>query len=395
VALVKPEINSIAKIKVIGVGGGGNNALNTMITQDKIQGVEFIAINTDLQALLASNAPTKIQIGEKVTRGLGSGANPDMGRQAAEESRERIRELLIDTDMVFITAGMGGGTGTGAAPVVAELAKESGALTVAVVTKPFPFEGTRRLVQAEEGIDKLKDKVDTLIVIPNARILDVIDVKTPLGEAFKIADSVLSQGVAGIADLITTPGLINVDFADVRTIMTDAGSTLMGTGVARGENRAQQAARQAITSPLLETSIDGARGILFNIIGGPDMSMAEVNEAAKIIAESADADANIIFGATVKMDMKEEIRISVIATGFDESRKRMINFVSRPAQPAPTPSYQQPQQNQNEYSGGYRPLSSSTQEQPAPVTPPKENKIGNADDGYNDELDIPAFLRNK
>lgn len=394
-ALVKPEINSIAKIKVIGVGGGGNNALNTMITQDKIQGVEFIAINTDLQALLASNAPTKIQIGEKVTRGLGSGANPDMGRQAAEESRERIRELLIDTDMVFITAGMGGGTGTGAAPVVAELAKESGALTVAVVTKPFPFEGTRRLVQAEEGIDKLKDKVDTLIVIPNARILDVIDVKTPLGEAFKIADSVLSQGVAGIADLITTPGLINVDFADVRTIMTDAGSTLMGTGVARGENRAQTAARQAITSPLLETSIDGARGILFNIIGGPDMSMAEVNEAAKIIAESADADANIIFGATVKMDMKDEIRISVIATGFDESRKRMINFVSRPAQPAPTPSYQQPSQTQSEFSSGYRPLSSSTQEPTPQAAPVKENKIGNAEDGYNDELDIPAFLRNK
>jgi cell division protein FtsZ len=297
--------------------------------------------------------------------------------------------------MVFITAGMGGGTGTGAAPVVAELAKESGALTVAVVTKPFPFEGTRRLVQAEEGIDKLKDKVDTLIVIPNARILDVIDVKTPLGEAFKIADSVLSQGVAGIADLITTPGLINVDFADVRTIMTDAGSTLMGTGLARGENRAQQAARQAITSPLLETSIDGARGILFNIIGGPDMSMSEVNEAAKIIAESADADANIIFGATVKMDMKEEIRISVIATGFDESRKRMINFVSRPAQPTqPTPSYSQNQQS-SEYSGGYKPLSSSTQQESEQPVPPKENKVTSPEDGYNDELDIPAFLRNK
>jgi cell division protein FtsZ len=395
VALVKPEINSFAKIKVIGVGGGGNNALNTMIVHDQIQGVEFIAVNTDMQALLASHAQTKMQIGEKVTRGLGSGANPGIGEEAAEESKEKIRDLLLDTDMVFITAGMGGGTGTGAAPVIAEIAKNTGALTVAVVTKPFPFEGTRRMVQAEEGIDKLKDKVDTLIVIPNQRILDVIDAKTPLQDAFRIADSVLSQGVQGIADLITTPGLINVDFADVRTIMTDAGSTLMGTGVASGENRAAQAARMAVTSPLLETSIDGARGILFNIIGGPNMSMTEVNEAAKIISEAADTDANIIFGATLKPEMKDELKISVIATGFDESRRRLQGFVSRanspfvPDQPMGTESVDRRRQQEQEVDESE--IKSEAQSENDEVA----KKIQHTEVDIADELDIPAFLRNK
>ncbi len=393
--LVKPEINSIAKIKVVGVGGGGNNALNTMINQDKIQGVEFIAVNTDLQALLHSNANTKLQIGEKVTRGLGSGANPEVGQQSAEESRDRIREVLMDTDMVFITAGMGGGTGTGAAPVVAEIAKEAGALTVAVVTKPFMFEGTRRMVQAEEGIDRLKDKVDTLIVIPNQRLLDVVDDKMSLTDAFRIVDSVLSQGVQGIADLITTPGLINVDFADVRTIMTNAGSTLMGTGKASGENRAQTAARAAITSPLLETSIDGARGILFNITGGPNMTMAEVNLAARIIAEAADSDANIIFGATIKEDMKDDIKISVIATGFDESRRRLQGFISRSQSPFVPPM--------NSTAPAYRPLNTNGVDN-TPVRQPDLNqqtvadvkaKVQHDEVDINNELDIPAFLRNK
>lgn len=388
-ALVKPEINSFAKIKVIGVGGGGNNALNTMIVHDKIQGVEFIAVNTDMQALLASQASTKMQIGEKSTRGLGSGANPDVGEQAAEESKEKIRELLLDTDMVFITAGMGGGTGTGATPVIAEIAKASGALTVAVVTKPFPFEGTRRMVQAEEGIEKLKDKVDTLIIIPNQRILDVIDAKTSLTDAFRVADSVLSQGVQGIADLITTPGLVNVDFADVRTIMTEAGSTLMGTGIGQGENRAVQAARMAITSPLLETSIDGARGILFNVIGGPNMSLTEVNEAAKIIAEAADADANIIFGATIKPDIKDEIKISVIATGFDEGRRRLQGFVNRTQSPFVP-------QNSEPTVPRYQPLSPAMEDRPEQIPNPElTKKIQHTEVDISDELDIPAFLRNK
>lgn len=403
--LVKPEINSIAKIKVIGVGGGGNNALNTMINQDKIQGVEFIAVNTDLQALLHSNANTKLQIGEKVTRGLGSGANPEIGQESAEESRDRIREVLMDTDMVFITAGMGGGTGTGAAPVVAEIAKEAGALTVAVVTKPFIFEGTRRMVQAEEGIEKLKDKVDTLIVIPNQRLLDVVDDKMSLTDAFRIVDSVLSQGVQGIADLITTPGLINVDFADVRTIMTNAGSTLMGTGKASGENRAQTAARAAITSPLLETSIDGARGILFNITGGPNMTMAEVNMAARIIAEAADADANIIFGATIKEDVKDELKISVIATGFDESRRRLQGFINRsqsPFIPSHRPISSMDHQSINT-SNNVPTINGLSQNQPVQSNPDPTTttvadmkaKVQHDEVDISNELDIPAFLRNK
>lgn len=318
--LVKPSNTTFAKIKVVGVGGGGGNAVNSMIDSNQIQGVEFITVNTDAQALLTSKADTKLQIGSNFTKGLGSGADPEVGKQAAEESREKIKDLLFDSDMVFITAGMGGGTGTGASPVIAEIAKETGALTVAVVTKPFSFEGIRRMQSAEEGIDGLKEKVDTLIVIPNQRLMDVVDKKMTLLDAFRLADNVLGQGVQGISDLITIPGLINVDFADVKTIMLDSGSALMGIGEASGENRAATAARMAISSPLLEVSIEGAKGILYNITGGPDMTMTEVSDASAIIANAADPDANIIFGATVQEDRGTTIKISVIATGFDENQ---------------------------------------------------------------------------
>ncbi len=328
--LVKPDSARIAKIKVVGVGGGGGNAVSSMVENGEIRGVEFIAINTDTQVLLLNKAPTKLQIGEKLTKGLGSGGDPSIGLQAAEESREKIKEVLIDSDMVFITAGMGGGTGTGACPVVAQIAKEAGALTVAIVTKPFHFEGTRRGVVAEEGIEKLKENVDALIVIPNQRLMDVIDRKMSLAEAFKVVDSVLEQGVSGIAELITTPGLINVDFADVKTVMKDSGTALLGIGTGVGENRAQMAARAATTSPLLDLSIEGATGVLFNITGGRDLTMFEVDEAARIISNSADADANIIFGAVIKEDLTDQIRITVVATGFDETRSRIAGISQAP-----------------------------------------------------------------
>lgn len=335
-ALVKPDVGRFAKIKVIGVGGGGGNALNSMVQSGAINGVDFIAVNTDAQVLLTNLANTKIQIGENLTRGLGSGGDPSIGLQAAEESREKIKEYLIDSDMIFITAGMGGGTGTGAAPIIAEVAKEQGALTVAIVTKPFAFEGTRRMVNAEEGIENLKTKVDTLIVIPNQRLLDVVDRKMTLLEAFRVADSVLNQGVQGISDIITKPGLINVDFADVKAIMKDAGSALMGIGTGVGDSRSQMAARAAISSPLLEVSIDGAKGVLFNITGGPDMTMIEVDEAAKIIGEAADADANIIFGAAIDDKLIDQMKITVIATGFDETRSRLAGMVTRTRPVAPS-----------------------------------------------------------
>jgi cell division protein FtsZ len=328
-ALVKPDVGRLARIKVIGLGGGGGNALNSMISVGTITGVDFIAVNTDAQVLLTNLAESKLQIGENLTKGLGSGGNPEIGSQAAEESREKVKEFLLDSDMVFITAGMGGGTGTGAAPIVAEVAKEIGALTVAIITKPFAFEGARRMVNAEEGITKLKEKVDTLIVIPNQRLMDVVDRKMTLLEAFRVADSVLTQGVQGISEIITVPGLINVDFADVKTIMREAGSALMGIGTGVGENRAQMAARAAVSSPLLEVSIEGAKGILFNIIGGPDMTMIEVDEAARIISEAADADANIIFGAAINEKLVDQMKITVIATGFDEARSRLANMMSR------------------------------------------------------------------
>lgn len=325
--LVKPDIGRFAKIKVMGIGGGGANAVTSMAVNSQIKGVDFIAVNTDAQALLGVQAPTKLQIGEDLTKGLGAGGNPEIGRQAAEESREKIKALLSDSDMVFLTCGMGGGTGTGATPIVAEIAKELGTLTVGVVTKPFHFEGTRRMAQAEEGIIDLKGKLDTVIVIPNQRLLEIIDKKMTLLEAFRVVDSVLTQAVQGIADLITIPGLVNVDFADVRSIMTNAGSALMGIGTGVGENRAVTAARTATSSPLLDMSIQGAKGVLFNIIGGADMTMNEVDEAAKLISDSVDPDANIIFGATVDENRVDEIQITVIATGFDEQRKRLEKLV--------------------------------------------------------------------
>ncbi|HEY8391159.1 MAG TPA: cell division protein FtsZ [Capillibacterium sp.] len=311
-----------ATIKVIGVGGGGTNAVNRMI-EAGLQGVEFIAINTDGQALLRSKADVRLRIGDQLTKGLGAGANPEIGRQAAEESREEIKSVLENADMVFITAGMGGGTGTGAAPIIAELAKEAGALTVGVVTKPFNFEGKVRMAQAEEGVKALEERVDTLITIPNERLFQIVDKRTSFIEAFKFADDVLRQGVQGISDLITITGLINVDFADVKTIMNNAGSALMGIGVARGENRAAEAAKTAVSSPLLETSIAGAKGILLNVTGSSDLGLFEINEAASIITEAADPDANIIFGAVIDDKQGDEIRITVIATGFRQKKQRL------------------------------------------------------------------------
>lgn len=314
---IELELDQFASIKVIGIGGGGNNAVNRMI-QAGLRGVEFIAVNTDAQALQMSMSANKIQIGAKLTKGLGAGANPEIGKKAAEESREEIEQALRGADMVFVTAGMGGGTGTGAAPIVAEIAKELGALTVGVVTKPFTFEGRKRMQQAEAGIVELKTKVDTLITIPNDRLLQVVDKNTSIVEAFRIADDVLRQGVQGISDLIAVPGLINLDFADVKTIMKDAGSALMGIGSASGDNRAVEAARIAISSPLLETSIEGARGVLLNITGGTSLGLFEVNEAAEIIAQAADPEANIIFGAVIEERMEDEVRVTVIATGFEQ-----------------------------------------------------------------------------
>ncbi|WP_346354574.1 cell division protein FtsZ [Azotosporobacter soli] len=310
------DLDRFASIKVIGVGGGGNNAVNRMIAAG-LNGVEFIAVNTDAQALLHAQAPYRIQIGEKLTKGLGAGANPEIGEKAAQESRDEIIKALRGADMVFVTAGMGGGTGTGAAPVVAECAKEVGALTVGVVTKPFSFEGRRRQNQAELGSAKLKEKVDTLITIPNDRLMQVVNKNTPIMEAFRIADDVLRQGVQGISDLIAVPGLINLDFADVKTIMTDTGSALMGIGFGTGENRAAAAAEAAINSPLLETSITGAKGVLLNITGGTSLGLFEVNEAASIIQDATDPEANIIFGAVIDESFQDEIRVTVIATGFD------------------------------------------------------------------------------
>ena len=371
--LVKPDISSFAKIKVLGIGGGGGNAINSMIASGTIKGVDFVAANTDVQALLTSQAPIKIQIGSNLTKGLGAGSNPDVGREAAQESSDKVKELLLDTDMVFITCGMGGGTGTGGAPIIAQVSKETGALTVAVVTRPFLFEGSRRQAVAEEGIEELKKYVDTLIVIPNQRLLDVVDKKMTLLEAFRMADSILGQGVQSISDLITTPGLINVDFADVRTIMTDAGTALMGIGIGSGDGRAVTAARSAINSPLLEVNLEGAKGILFNIIGGPNLSMTEVNEAAEIISQAADPDANIIFGATIDEDMGDQIKVSVIGTGFDENRQTMKKFISG---------------SRMRTGGGQQTVSSQKKNDD------DDNQQSTKDDlAPEDEFDIPAFLR--
>ncbi len=436
-ALVKPSNTTFAKIKVIGVGGGGGNAVNSMIASNQIQGVEFIAVNTDAQALLTSKADTKLQIGSNFTKGLGSGADPEVGRTAAEESYEKLKDLLYDTDMIFITAGMGGGTGTGASPIIAEIAKESGALTVAVVTKPFAFEGVRRMRTAEDGIALLKETVDTLIVIPNQRLMDVVDKKMTLLDAFRLADNVLGQGVQGISDLITVPGLINVDFADVKTIMTESGSALMGIGEASGENRAATAARMAIASPLLEVSIDGAKGILYNIIGGSDMTMTEVSDASAIIANAADPDANIIFGATINENMGTNIKISVIATGFDDrqmgyansnrplfgaySRDSRSRLSSRGQQQPIEPAEPTQPRIDRAPSGFTQPLTTSqissqnlskatsdpfvrsqafgdqvgTQGQQKPVVTDDDDDSSADSSSFDDEFEIPAFLRKK
>ncbi len=364
------EMESLARIKVIGVGGGGSNAVNRMI-ENGVQGVEFITVNTDAQALHLAKSEHKLQIGDKLTRGLGAGANPDVGKKAAEESRELISNTLKGADMVFVTAGMGGGTGTGAAPVIAEIARECGALTVGVVTRPFTFEGRKRAAQAELGIEALKEKVDTLIVIPNDRLLEIVDKKTPMLEAFREADNVLRQAVQGISDLIAVPGLINLDFADVKTIMTERGSALMGIGEAAGENRAADAARKAIMSPLLETSIEGARGVIMNITGGSNLSLYEVNEAAEIVIEASDPEVNMIFGAIIDETMKEEIKVTVIATGFEHKPAPMKPLIRRPAAQQPEggqPDRPQPQQ---------------------PQRPAFEPQAG------GDQLDIPTFLRNR
>lgn len=386
-ALVRPDINSFAKIKVLGVGGSGNNTVNYMVTDGDIKGVEFIAVNTDMQALLASNADIKLQIGEKLTKGLGAGSNPDVGQAAAEESTEKIKNLLTGTDMVFITCGEGGGTGTGAAHVIARIAKDTGALTVAVVTKPFPFEGARRMINAEEGIEKLKSSVDTLIVIPNEKLLEVAKKDLPLTEAFKIADSVLAQGVRGISDLITVPGRVNVDFADVKTIMSNAGTALMGIGIASGDNRAQKAAEEAINSPLLEVNIEGARGILFNITSSNDLTTGEFNKAANIITSAADPDANIIFGTTIDETIKDSIRISVIATGFDQTRKRLQNIMGQMNSPLDTSSTKDRDDDDNEDNEDEK---SKKNKDPFDKMGMDHNEVI-----IEDDLDIPAFLRNK
>jgi len=319
------QIETFARIKVVGVGGGGCNAVDRMIDEG-MQGVEFVGVNTDAQALLLSKAPTRVRVGEKLTRGLGSGGDPEVGRKATEESAEELYTVLKGADMVFITSGMGGGTGTGGAPVVAKIARDIGALTIGVVTRPFNFEGSRRIQAAETGIDLFKEQADTLIVIPNDRLLQIVDKRANLQQAFRIADDVLRQGVQGISELITVPGLINLDFADVRTIMSEGGAALMAVGQAKGEDAARVAAEQAISSQLLDITIDGARGILFNVTGGPELTLFDVNQAAAIIKETAHPDVNLIFGAVIDPNMKDQVRITVIATGFERANavKRSI-----------------------------------------------------------------------
>lgn len=396
---IKPDIETFAKIKVVGVGGSGNSAVNRMI-QSKIKGVEFVAINTDVQALHHSLAPVKLHVGRAITRGLGAGMDPEIGRRAAEENQNEIRDLLKGSDMVFITCGLGGGTGSGAGPVVAELAKEAGALTVGVVTKPFTFEGPQRRDIAERAYNALSENVDTIISIPNDRILQIIDKKTSLIEAFTIVDDVLRQGVQGISELITTPGLINVDFADVKSIMSSQGSALMGIGRASGENRAVEAAKAAIASPLLEVSVDGARGILFTITGGPNMGMHEVSEAAKIITASADPNAKVIFGAVLNESMKDDLKVTVIATGFEDRKEAktaapqgVVSGVFSPSSfvkakavaPDPESPLSDRQTGKNTAPIAEKPA-------PAPIQP-KQTIRPKQEDG--EDLEIPAFIRKK
>ncbi len=382
--------NYLAVIKVVGIGGGGVNAVNRMIDAG-LRGVEFIAINTDAQALLMSDADVKLDIGRDLTRGLGAGSDPEIGKQAADDHRDEIVEVLKGADMVFVTAGEGGGTGTGGAPVVAQVAKELGALTIGVVTRPFTFEGRRRSMQAEEGIASLKEEVDTLIIIPNDRLLQIADGETSVVQAFGLADDVLLQGVQGITDLITTPGLINLDFADVRTVMKDAGSALMGIGKARGDSRALEAAKLAISSPLLEASIDGARGVLLMLAGGSDLGLFEVNEAADVITHAADTDANIIFGAVIDDSLGDEVKVTVIAAGFDKFEapaEQQGAFVSRPAAvpEAPRAVPDRPLIEEEDEDDDDDVFAS---EQPKAPQRPRMVEI---DDG-DDDLDVPSFLR--
>ncbi len=387
---------SFAQIKVIGVGGGGGNAVNRMINEG-LGGVEFIAVNTDNQALMLSKAKTRVRIGDKLTRGLGAGGNPEIGRKAAEESSDDLYEVLRGADMVFIACGMGGGTGTGASPVIAQIAKELGALTIGVVTRPFSFEGSRRSQHAAAGIENLKNQVDTLIVIPNDRLLQMADKRATLQQAFTLADDVLRQGIQGISELITVPALINLDFADVRTIMSEGGAALMAVGRAEGDDRARKAAEAAINSTLLDVTIDGARGILFNITGGTDLTLFEINEAAAIIKESAHPEVNLIFGAQVDDAMGDEVRITVIATGFEQSRvERRIN-AERPQNPpiqrsAPLPPQQQPVERQQPPSQSNQPPQQQQQNPPQNPSRPVQSSEPRYD---SDSQDIPAFLRRR
>ncbi|MFH1366401.1 MAG: cell division protein FtsZ [Patescibacteria group bacterium] len=377
---VKPEIETFAKIKVIGVGGSGGAALSRMI-DSRIRGIEFVAINTDAQALHHSRSPHKVHIGKMTTRGLGAGMDPDLGQKSAEESQDEIHDLLKGSDMVFITCGLGGGTGTGASPIIAEIAKDAGALTVAVVTKPFSFEGAQRMTLAERGLAELAEKVDTLITIPNDRLLQIIDKKTSLLDAFGVVDDVLRQGVQGIAELITVPGLINVDFADVKAIMENTGSALMGIGQASGENRAIDAAKAAIDSPLLELSIDGAKGVLFTITGGPNLSMYEVNEAARVITSSADPNAKIIFGSVIDEAMGDDVKITVIATGFGRGAKPSVKKIS----PTPVTPFEEPKRPERTFAPSFK--AENKMSLPTEEVPKKTKE--------EEELEIPAFIRKK
>jgi cell division protein FtsZ len=389
---------NFAQIKVIGVGGGGGNAVNRMVNEG-LGGVEFISINTDNQALMLAKAKTRVRIGDKLTRGLGAGGNPEIGRKAAEESSDELYEVIRGADMVFIACGMGGGTGTGASPVVAQIAKELGALTIGVVTRPFSFEGTRRQQSAEQGIEALKSQVDTLIVIPNDRLLQIADKRASLQQAFSLADDVLRQGIQGISELITVPALINLDFADVRTIMSEGGAALMAVGKANGDDRARKAAESAISSGLLDVTIDGARGILFNITGGPNLSLFEVNEAAAIIKESAHPEVNLIFGAQIDENMGDEIRITVIATGFEQSRaQRKMEAQLQPRQPA-RPVQQPIQPAQPRQAAAPQPTNLPQEQQYAPPPPqprPVQPPMQDAPRVYDEEdIDIPTFLRKR
>ncbi|MBN1285317.1 MAG: cell division protein FtsZ [Anaerolineae bacterium] len=384
---LKPGEN-FAQIKVVGVGGGGCNAVNRMIDEG-MTGVDFISVNTDAQALLLSNCKMRVRIGDKLTRGLGAGGNPEVGRKAAEESADELYEVIRGADMVFITCGMGGGTGTGAAPVMAQISRELGALTIGVVTKPFAFEGSRRLQSAEAGIEALKGQVDTLIVIPNDRLLQIVDKRASLNDAFRAADDVLRQGIQGISELITVPGLINLDFADVRTIMSEGGAALMAVGRASGEDRARAAAEAAISSSLLDVTIDGARGILFNVTGGPNMSLFEVNEAAAIIRETAHPDVNLIFGAVIDESMSDEIRITVIATGFEQAQMPRRSVMQPLQQPQSQRELRQQQSAQaHSAAEGAQPRQTPARRPTRPEEYPTRT--------YNsDDLDIPAFLRKR